>query len=286
MELQRWNQWAGIGSFFVGVIGVALLVYQIQHPVSPTPNSQFPPTTTTDGVGGSVAILMSSAVEWLPVGLIVLGIIAGGAFHLAAAKASSSVRANDRREVAKGERRVEWESAAEKKTAALSAQPKEMRPIPDGEFELSELKDRHSLHLRVQNLKEEPKIGYQVSIVDVRLWSEKLNGGAGAFAGHPEFLNHNKPVPIVESGGRAGFLDHVDPKRFDLVRHPSQGPWHLAGKGGEHITLKDGVWKLGVELQWNGGVMASHYCVRLNTASNGLKTFDFVSQKEEARGSA
>jgi hypothetical protein len=175
-------------------------------------------------------------------------------------------------------RGVEWVSSTERKAAEEAKQPKETASIPEGHFSIVEKRDKQGhLHLQIQNLKEEPKTGYTVNIVDVKVWSELLNEGVGGFAQCPAFVNHKKPIRCVESGGTAGRLDHVEPKRFELIRNPGIGPWVIRGADGAHLTIDRGIWRFRVELQWNGGIKSIVTHLRLNTAG-ATKTADFVSQ--------
>jgi len=79
MDLQRGSQWATIGSFFVGLVGVLLLLWQMDQPKFADPTQAQPTAPAT-----APASVSPSAMDWIPIGLIVFGIVIGGAMHLLA----------------------------------------------------------------------------------------------------------------------------------------------------------------------------------------------------------
>lgn len=174
------------------------------------------------------------------------------------------------------ERKIEWVTP-EQKMAAEAVNPPDAKPIPDGEFEWGEKKDRDgALIVKVRNLKAEPKSDYMLRIVDVKIWSDKLEN-RGGFAPYPPFLQFAKNgIQTIESNGRKGLIDHIEPKRFELISNPGVGPWHLRGQRSEHLTLRDGVWQVMVEFHWAGFMTPASYTFKLST-KNREKNADFVS---------
>ncbi|HZP48772.1 MAG TPA: hypothetical protein VFB07_09575, partial [Vicinamibacterales bacterium] len=83
MDWDRWNEWAGgVGAFGVAVVGVILGVWFHFHP--------YQAASTTAAIseqhGLASESVMSAVVQWLPIGLIVLGVVMGGALHFLAAR--------------------------------------------------------------------------------------------------------------------------------------------------------------------------------------------------------
>ena len=84
MDAEKANRYAGgFGAFALALAGIILGLYFHYHPY-------VQPTNLASAPDHSVWFRVETAVtNWLPIGLIVLGVVAGGALHLAAERSAS-----------------------------------------------------------------------------------------------------------------------------------------------------------------------------------------------------